>query len=260
MSYSKRNNAICGIYKITNIVNNKVYIGESLSIKDRWWIHNNELSKNKHHSYHLQRSYNKYGKYNFKFEILEQCNKEELFIKQDKYILRYKSDNRKFGYNILKAGNKWSDEHMLRMKTIFNNSTKRIESNILSGINKRGIGKNVIKYSIDGKFICEYTSIKLAAESELLDKSCVGKCCKRKINKCGNFIFRYKDDKDVSIPDSKVLRKVISIDINNNETEYNSLSEAAKSIGCKSTSTIQSCCKWDGRRKTCKGLKWRDKL
>lgn len=38
MVYSKKKNAICGIYKITNTLNNKCYIGESSSIIDRWWI------------------------------------------------------------------------------------------------------------------------------------------------------------------------------------------------------------------------------
>jgi len=193
MNYYNNKNRISGIYKITNIVNNKCYIGQSISIKNRWWDHENLLTRNKHHSFHLQRSWNKYGKENFKFEILEICPDEELNEKEIKFVNLYKVNDRKFGYNINEAGNAWSKERKEKMKLIFKNSKKRKLANKLSGLNKRGIGKVTLKYSLTGEFIEEYTCIKLAAESENLDKSAVAKCCKGKLNKTGNFIFKYKD-------------------------------------------------------------------
>jgi group I intron endonuclease len=56
-----------GIYKITNLVNNRYYIGSSLDIKRRWDTHRRMLNKNNHHNDFLQKSWNKHGGDNFKF-------------------------------------------------------------------------------------------------------------------------------------------------------------------------------------------------
>ena len=64
----------CEVYKITNKINGKFYIGSSINITDRELRHKSDLSCGTHHSKHLQRAYDKYGKENFKFEILELCN------------------------------------------------------------------------------------------------------------------------------------------------------------------------------------------
>ena len=60
-----------GIYKITNLINKKYYIGSSLDIKRRWKEHRRNLIKNKHNNIHLQKSWNKYGENSFLFEIIE---------------------------------------------------------------------------------------------------------------------------------------------------------------------------------------------
>ena len=52
---------ISGVYKITIIVNNKIYIGSAVSIYERYYTHIGHLRKGKHRSKHLQSSFNKYG-------------------------------------------------------------------------------------------------------------------------------------------------------------------------------------------------------
>lgn len=94
---------ICGVYSITNIVNNKIYIGSSIDIYRRWGEHKNRLEANAHHSSHLQKSWNKYGKENFKFEIIEKCSKEKLIEIEQKWSKYYKSNDRKYGYNMCEA-------------------------------------------------------------------------------------------------------------------------------------------------------------
>lgn len=54
MTRIKKENRITGVYKITNIINNKVYIGESLDIYERWKSHKEDLKNGNHHSYKLQ--------------------------------------------------------------------------------------------------------------------------------------------------------------------------------------------------------------
>lgn len=96
--------AKCGIYKITNLINGKCYIGQSVDILRRWRNHK-ETSKNSSkeaYEYPLYRAFRKYGLENFSFEILEECKKEELDIKETFYINKYNSLNE--GYNQVLVG------------------------------------------------------------------------------------------------------------------------------------------------------------
>jgi group I intron endonuclease len=76
----------CGIYKIINKINNKFYIGSSYDIKMRIRKHFEKLKRNKHHSVYFQNAYNKYGKENFYYEILEICNREDTLKIEQKYL------------------------------------------------------------------------------------------------------------------------------------------------------------------------------
>jgi group I intron endonuclease len=60
----------CGIYRIINKTNNKIYIGSSVNILSRFSKHKSLLKHNKHDNDYLQNSYNKYGLENFLFEII----------------------------------------------------------------------------------------------------------------------------------------------------------------------------------------------
>lgn len=100
---------ISGIYQITNKVNSKKYIGSSVDIVRRWGQHKRCLTGNYHKNSHLQNSWNKYGKDNFKFEILMLCD-ELLLHTCEQYFL----DNWEPEYNInMKAGggDYWSGKH-----------------------------------------------------------------------------------------------------------------------------------------------------
>ena len=68
-----------GIYKITNLLNNKIYIGQSLNIERRFKEH---CYKGKESRIPLDLAIQKYGKDNFTFEIIENCLKEELNEKE----------------------------------------------------------------------------------------------------------------------------------------------------------------------------------
>lgn len=74
------------IYQIRNLKNEKVYIGSSNNLKKRWNDHKYLLNKNSHHSYHLQRSWNKYGEDSFVFEILEECDEDVLLYREQYYL------------------------------------------------------------------------------------------------------------------------------------------------------------------------------
>jgi hypothetical protein len=88
---------ICGIYCIQNLVNGKVYIGQSADIEKRWYTHKSELNRNVHKNKKLQNAWNKYGYAQFKFFILEKCLKCDLDELEKFYINFY--DSYKNGYN-----------------------------------------------------------------------------------------------------------------------------------------------------------------
>lgn len=91
---------ISGIYKITNCINNKVYIGKSIDILNRRWpYHKNLLNNGTHINQHLQNAWNKYGEENFDFSIILECDKEELDKYEIYYIAVYKSYLPEYGYN-----------------------------------------------------------------------------------------------------------------------------------------------------------------
>lgn len=93
-----------GIYKITNIINNKVYIGQSIDIERRIKEHIRGLNGGYAHNPHFQNSWNKYGEDNFKFEVLEVVDDtNKLDDLEIYYIDKYNSKNN--GYNCTIGGN-----------------------------------------------------------------------------------------------------------------------------------------------------------
>lgn len=80
------NPRVCGIYKITCIPNGRVYIGSSINIHSRWEKHQCGLNTQKHYNKHLLSAYNKYGKDNFLWEIIEECDRDVLWDREQHYL------------------------------------------------------------------------------------------------------------------------------------------------------------------------------
>ena len=71
----------CGIYKIENLINGKVYIGKSIEIEKRWQKHLNAKD-----NFLIHKALRKYGKENFSFTILEECSLFDLDAKEKFWI------------------------------------------------------------------------------------------------------------------------------------------------------------------------------
>jgi group I intron endonuclease len=115
----------CGVYKITNIVNDKCYIGSSKNIKKRWYEHKRRLRKGIHHSQYLQKSFNKYGENNFVFEMLDYCEPDELLVIEQQYFDEIKPE-----YIILKIagrvdGYRHTEETKARLREISKNQKRK---------------------------------------------------------------------------------------------------------------------------------------
>lgn len=64
------------IYAIRNRGNGHAYIGSTTNYKSRWHTHRSTLRRGKHHSFVLQRAWDKYGEAQFEFKLLLVCPKE----------------------------------------------------------------------------------------------------------------------------------------------------------------------------------------
>ena len=107
---------ICGVYKIINTVNGKIYVGSSKDIQKRWYQHKSKLNENQHGNSYLQNAWNKYGSKSFSFEIIEECNPEIQFEREQFYLneLNPFDDN---GYNIVRQiSQEYTSDHYMTKK------------------------------------------------------------------------------------------------------------------------------------------------
>ena len=89
-----------GIYQIRCSANGRAYVGSAKCFELRWRQHRVSLERNKHHSIHLQRSWNKYGPTAFSFVIVETIAELERLVAREQYwIDALQSANQKYGFN-----------------------------------------------------------------------------------------------------------------------------------------------------------------
>lgn len=106
-----------GLYAIVNLVNQKVYIGRTRNVWDRYLEHGRALERGAHANSHLQSSYAKYGKDNFEFIPLFYALDEDLLMKwETRYMSLFASTHPLFGYNAIFSSLGMSSE---KMKEIF---------------------------------------------------------------------------------------------------------------------------------------------
>lgn len=149
-----------GIYKITNLVNDRFYIGSTFNFYERFIQHRADLRKNKHNNQFLQNSWNKYGEENFSFAIMEVVsNIDDLLIREQHWLDETNSYNRCVGYNIAKnakapmTGLKHSNEAKEKISKvhkgkIISEEQKEKASNFHKGKTISDLQKEQIRHSV----------------------------------------------------------------------------------------------------------------
>ena len=90
------------IYKITNTINQKVYIGQTYDINGRWAKHRYMMRHGS--TRHLYSAMRKYGEENFTIEVIEECPVEIADNREVFWIMFYNSIDRQYGYNETPGG------------------------------------------------------------------------------------------------------------------------------------------------------------
>lgn len=184
-----------GIYRILNTKNNKMYIGSSENLNKRRKNHFGLLKRNKHHSLHLQRAWNRTlnPEKTFIFEILEYCEKEKL-LERENYYLNYYCKSRDYINNINKDFLKIS--YNILPLAIDGFGGKHREETILKLKMNHPFRKKILCYNPNGTLYKIYNSSGDAEKDTKLSKSAILKLCKKKKYISKHYIFGFEDDKD----------------------------------------------------------------
>lgn len=115
---------ICGIYRIKNLIDGKVYIGQSIDIERRRRNHFVSLRSGDHKNVFLQRAYKKYGEENFNLCIMEETCQDMLDVRECAWIKYYKSDQSVSGYNLETGGN--LNHHHTKGRIVSNETRQKL--------------------------------------------------------------------------------------------------------------------------------------
>lgn len=315
-----------GIYLVTNLINNKKYVGQSTNIGKRWIKHRNyPFNPNcKEYNYSFYQAIRKYGLENFKFEVIEECDVNQLNEREIYWISYYDSFNN--GYNMTAGGNSsphfvnLNNEKLNKIRELLANTNLtqkqiaeevNISEEMVQGINTGRYWKIDIEYpirkhkatlnnrncSICGKPITRYGTTGMCSNcfaktqrkmpeveiNELLLKiynsnfTAVGReygvsdntirkhiakfnipTTKKEFRKYVECEILHKEIITIQ-PKQQQKKAVIQLDLNGQYiADFNSISDAARSIGKESGNAhISACCL--GKRQTAYGYKWKYK-
>lgn len=243
------------IYKIENIVNGKLYIGQTVGKPARrFQLHKSRLKRNKHENPYLQNAWNKYGEEDFVFSVIGIYSWVELDSIEVSFIKQYKELN--ICYNLESGG------HF--QKTLHESTKKKLSERTKS---LGWVGGN---HPRSRKVICidtgeifdtvMQTSQFLGVPYDNIHQVCCGNniCASGKDGKYYQFAF-YEEDKEYVLKEIKNLKNPKKVRCVNTGEIFNSTREAAKKMNVNQ-SKISLCCngkrKYTGRLPDGTKIKW----
>ena len=132
----------CGVYEIKNLMNNKVYIGQSIDIDLRW-----KAECYRPPNKHIEHSFLKYGLENFSFKILKECPKSHLDDLERFFIRVYCSWKDEYGYNKTLGGDGGNTSKYKDYKKVICLDTEEVFENALTCISTLNLPRSHL-YSV----------------------------------------------------------------------------------------------------------------
>lgn len=271
------------IYKITNKINGKVYIGQTTTdIESRWNKHKYACYNPNSDTYNTKfyRGIRKYGFNNFTVELVEQCNDSELNDKEQYWIQFYNSYSK--GYNSTiggEGGTKYSTQDIVnlwnqgyscseiakkmnmgktgsrkvvipRLKAVGLYSIQEMQKRMKKDSQKK-YSKPILQFDLNGNLIKKYHSVNEAARILKYAGSGISNAARGISKQYNGYIWKYENDKNPLI----IPRMVSQYDLNNHLIQqYKTVTDAARNLNCKAGSIYHAL---NGRCKTAHGYKWK---
>ena len=216
-----------GIYCIENKINKKKYIGSSKDVYKRKNRHFSELRNSKHKNNKLQRSYNKHGKDNFIFYVLEFVeNENELIIREQYYIDSVKPEyninliaNSSLGVkrseetkekvrqaniglkhpewrNKIKSEAQGGENHWTKKKKFSEESKKKMsesQKKLYEEGNKHPLLKSIIQMDLNGVILKVWDSPSIASKELNINADGIRNCARGLTQTSGGFKWVYKN-------------------------------------------------------------------
>lgn len=278
-----------GIYKITNKINGKIYIGQSCNIEKRLQDHKYHATCTSKPAHYIDRAIKKRGVDNFDYEVIEECKIEELNDREIYWIKYFDSSNSEKGYNLSLGGkgvykhsrdeisSLWDlglsekeiseklDIPTTTLSTILT-SELNIDKAEIRGRSSKLLQKRIEKYSLDGEYVETYDSAKEAASScNRNDTRNIRGVCSQEdgYNSAYGYLWKYEEDlrpieEWVKRRKYKKGKRIRPVSQYTNDfrlvATYSSPKEASEKTGIKSPYILASC---KGRQWTAGGYIWR---
>lgn len=273
------------IYKITNLINNKVYIGQThQTVNARWKGHTYEALNNYDNNY-FHNAIKKYGVDNFKVETIDSATTQDEINRLEKYYIQlFKSNNNVYGYNISLGGETeaifdykiindlWNKGWALReiaeyMGCITATVKHAVENNPSyseSEAKRRGANYRKIKqYDKDKNYIKTFRSFAEIARELNCSSNTISKCIRNKTYSALGFYWCFEGEelpKNIVLKHKRNKRGVKQYTLDNIYIQtFDTAANAARAVRPEANnnaaaSSILQVCK--GNRPTAYGYKW----
>lgn len=276
------------IYKITNLINDKKYIGKTtLTIEARWKKHCYEVYRNRV-QYTLYKAMRKYGIENFSIEEIEEVEDSKL-DEREKYWIQYFNSysGNEQGYNDTYGGEGCSKIDKETVLWLWDNgfSIKQITDEIghdrsairailqtydnysVEESNRRGDSiqaknrwKKVKQFSLKGDFLNIFDNAHDAERQTGISNKTIWLAVNHKQQQSGGFQWRYEDDptpvENLSLGKIRISKEVQQLKNNQIIKTFKTAAEASRQTGI-SDAMIRRVCQ--GKSKTAGGYEWKYK-
>lgn len=249
------------IYKITNKINGKVYIGQTMfKISERMKQHIYAALRRNTKSI-LYSAIQKYGPENFTIEEIDGANSlSELNYLETHYIYKFNSlvPN---GYNLSSGGGNKKTHELTKEKISKALKGRKISKYHIECLIDR-LSIEVHQYDLKGNFIKSWKSAMEAARSLEIGNSEINKCCRKERKSCGGFMWSFSKEKSLPLYKRKKTnrkgfkahnsKQCALLNKNGNIVKkYETAKVAAIENNCDHSSVVKVC---NGKLKNVKGF------